>query len=303
MSEFNDLAFLSLVRDYGAQWVILGLVSSEGLKRGNIKSMGLVRCIDRIHPAFAQIFGANPQSMAEAAKMIEDLGFDGLDINAGCPAPKVMQVLSGAALLDDLKNAQAVVKSVRRAVKIPVTIKMRLGRTGKEHLQLGKVAEDLGLNAVILHPRTARQGYGSRADWQKIAELKSKLKIPVIASGDIRGSDSFLEVLRSTGCDGALIGRAALGTPWIFRECLEALSGKVPTPVSIEERKRAAFKYLDYLEWFYGEKSLPFAKNHLFHFVKGLPNASHFRRELQTSDQDNLSKILKKYFDSLRSVR
>ncbi|MGB9553062.1 MAG: tRNA dihydrouridine synthase, partial [bacterium] len=234
MSEWNDLAFVSLAREYGADLIFLGLVSAEGLARKNLKTRSLLRYTERARPIFAQIFGSDPQSMGEAAKIVEDMGFDGLDINAGCPVSKVTRTGSGAALMENLKNAQDVVKSVRKAVKIPVTIKMRLGPTGAEHLKLAAIAEEEGLDAVILHPRTPRQGYSGKADWTKVAELKAVLSIPVFASGDVRDGVSFLEVLQSTGCDGVLIGRGALGNPWIFRECRYALARREFAGVKLE---------------------------------------------------------------------
>lgn len=303
MSEWNDLAFLSLVREYGADLVFLGLVSAEGLIRDNLKTKSLIRLTERTRPIFAQIFGANPYSMAKAAKILEEEGFDGLDINAGCPASKVLRVGSGAALMEDLKNARAVVKSVRKAVKIPVTIKMRLGPTGTEHLKLAAIAEGEGVDAVILHPRTARQGYSGRADWGKIVELKSMLSIPVFASGDIKGGASFMEVLRLTGCDGVLIGRGALGNPWVFRECHDALTGKDPSRVDLQEREGTILRYLDYLEEFYREKGLKFARKHLSLFVKGLPQSSEFRTKLQKAAWSQLKDLVRNYFENLRSAK
>ena len=303
MSEWNDLAFISLAREYGADLVFMGLISSEGLARKSLKTKSLLRYPEKARPVFAQIFGSCPRSMEEAAKLVEEEGFDGIDINAGCPVPKVMRTGSGAALMEDLKNARHVVKSVRKAVKIPVTIKMRLGPTGIEHIKLAKIAEEEGLDAVILHPRTPRQGYSGKADWEKIAELKATLSIPVLASGDVIDGASFLEVLRTTECDGVLIGRGALGNPWIFQECRYALAGKEYHKVEPEEKEQAMLKFIAYIEEFYGEKGMKFAKRHLSCFLKGLPGASRFRSELQRAGWPQLKELVGKFFEELRSAK
>ncbi len=303
LSEYNDLAFLRLCREFGAQIVFLGLVSSEGLSRKNQKTLELIRIDSRIRPAFAQIFGSNPESMGEAAKLIQDRGFDGVDINFGCPAKKVLKVGSGAALLENLPLAFEVVKAVRKAVKIPVTIKMRLGPTGKEHLELAKFAEVEGVDAITLHPRTLKQGFRGKADWEKIRELKARVSIPVFASGDVIDGKTFKEVLRITGCDGVLIGRAAMGNPFVFRECQEIVKGKDITPVSLKEREEVVSRYLEYLKEYYEERGLKYAKLHLPLFLKGLPRASTLRRNIQCSNLSRLGDLVKNYFQELGSEK
>ncbi|MCR4429103.1 MAG: tRNA-dihydrouridine synthase [Caldiserica bacterium] len=303
LSEYNDLAFLRLCREFGAQLVFLGLVSSEGLSRRNQKTLELIRIDHSVRPAFAQIFGSDPGSMGEAARIIEELGFDGVDINFGCPARKVIRVSAGAALLENLPLARKVVKAVRKAVKIPVTVKMRLGPTGKEHLELAKSAEGEGVDALILHPRTLKQGFRGKADWEKIGELKTLVSIPVFASGDVTDGRSFIEVLRITKCDGALIGRAARGNPWVFRECLGVLKGQGTSQVNLNERKEVILKYLEYLQVYYGERGLKFARLHLPFFLKGLPLASELRRNIQLSSFSRVRELIQNYFQKLGSEK
>lgn len=241
--------------------------------------------------------------MKEAAKIIQERGFDGVDINFGCPAKKVLKVGSGAALLENLPLAFQVVKAVRKAVKIPVTLKMRLGPTGKEHLELAKFAEVQGIDALILHPRTLKQGFRGKADWEKIGELKAKVSIPVFASGDVIDGKTFKEVLRVTGCDGVLIGRAARGNPWVFRECQEIWEGKDFSPVNLKEREEVVSRYLEYLKEYYHEGGLKYAKLHLPFFLKGLPHASQLKRNIHGSTLSRLGFLVKNYFQELGSEK
>lgn len=260
----------------GAQWAVLGLVSAEGLSRGREKTRSLLRLRPQARPLFAQIFGADPQTMARAATVVEELGFDGLDINAGCTKPSVLRIGAGAALMRNLKKAEAVVKGVRKAVQIPVTLKMRLGwQRDVNFIQLGKIAEDHGLNAVILHPRTVEDGFRSRARWERCSELRCRLSIPVIVSGDVVDRPSFEEALRESQCDSVLIGRAALSRPFIFRT---VLGGCLP---DFKERGSIIRRYLA-LNSLYeeGEALIP-ARRHLPFLLKGFPCAAEIRGKIQ----------------------
>src|SRR6476646_11740846 len=172
------------------------------------------------HPISAQLFGSDPQVMADAARYCEDLGFDHVDINFGCPVKKVVRCNGGSGLLRDLPLVERLLRSVRSAISIPLTMKFRAGWNDKElvNVQMAKLAEDCGLAAIALHPRTREQGYSGHADWTRIADVKQAVKIPVIGNGDIVKPEDAVRMVDETGCDAVMIGRAASSNPWIFRQ-------------------------------------------------------------------------------------
>lgn len=260
----------------GAQWAILGFVSAEGLSRGKEKTKALLRFHPQVRPVFAQLFGAVPKSMAQAAALVEEIGFDGLDINVGCTKPSVLRIGAGVALMRDLKKAEAVVKEVRRAVQIPVTLKMRLGwQQSINFIELGKIAEGCGLNAVILHPRTAEDGFAERAQWHRCAELRCHLSIPVIVSGDIVDRTSYQKALEESQCDSVLVGRAALSHPSVFGNIL---GGSVP---GLKQRGRIVRRYLELNSSQQEREAFFHALRHLPLLLKGFPHTADFRNRIQ----------------------
>lgn len=277
-----------------------GLISAEGLVRGDHGSLRLL-AEPAGHPLFAQIFGAEPKSMAMAAYLAEQTGYDGVDINAGCPAYSVIRAHGGADLMRDLPRALAVVDAVRGAVKFPVTVKMRLGwEEQKTYLQLGHLVEKAGADAITLHPRTANQGYGGNADWTAVHQLKRHLNIPVLASGDVIDSASYHQILHDTECDGILIGRGAIGRPWVFRQCLEGdESGRRPL-VKTDDRKRAMLRYLTLLLLKVPDRWTPYSNRHIQAFVKGMPNATKFRRAAAClGNWETANTLIQGYFEQM----
>jgi tRNA-dihydrouridine synthase B len=299
LSGFNDPAFIVLCFEYGAQWAITGLISAEGLVRGDHNSLRLLS-EPAGHPLFAQIFGAEAKSMAAAACLAEQAGYDGIDINAGCPTYSVIRTRGGADLMRDLPRASAVVDAVRRTVKFPVTLKMRLGwEAQKTYLQLGRLAEQAGVDAIILHPRTANQGYGGNADWTALHQLKRHLNIPVVASGDVTDSASYHQILHDTGCDGILIGRGAIGRPWVFRQCLEEDESGRRLSIKTVDRKQAMLRYMTLLQAV-PNRWTAYSNRHIQAFVRGMPNATRFRGEAAgLRDWETATTLIQSYFERM----
>jgi len=239
MAGITDRIFRSLLRRIGGVGLVsMEFISSEGLWRGNERTRRLMEFDLEERPLAIQIYGSRPEPMAEAARRVEEMGADVCDINMGCPANKVLKGCAGAALLGDLDLASAIIKAVRTAITIPLTVKFRAGLRESDlaYLELGRICQDLGAAAVALHPRTAAQSFSGQADWSRIARLKETLTIPVIGNGDIHTTDDALAMFRQTGCDGVMIGRGCLKNPWIFEQIAARLSGNEVREPSISER-------------------------------------------------------------------
>ncbi|MDE3198743.1 MAG: tRNA dihydrouridine synthase DusB [Acidobacteriota bacterium] len=231
MAGVTDTVFRRFIRSLGGCGLIMTeFTSSHGVSahlRHQGKSKGPNRTLRRYlafepeeHPISAQLFGADPEVMADAARVCEDLGFDVLDLNFGCPVNKVVKCNGGSGLLRDLPLVEKLLRTVRASIKIPFTCKFRAGWNDQElvMVQMAKLAEDCGLQAVALHPRTREQGYSGRADWTRIAAIKAEVKIPVIGNGDIVTPMDAVRMIEETGCDAVMIGRTASSNPWIFRQ-------------------------------------------------------------------------------------
>jgi tRNA-dihydrouridine synthase B len=280
MAGVTDTLFRRVIRGLGGCGLLMTeFTSSEGITRSAKKTLRYLYFQEDEHPITAQLFGAHPAVMAEAAKMVEDLGYDAVDINLGCPAKKVVKC-GGSGLLRDLPLLEQIFKSVRTAVKIPLTIKLRAGwdENSIVAVDVAKLAESIGVEAVAVHPRTRLQGYTGAADWTIIAAVKQAIKIPVIGNGDINRPEDAARMHRETGCDAVMIGRAAATNPWIFSQMRQfAETGRYDTP-SEAARHRLLIDYYRQINAATLPDALGKMKQFACWFTHGVGNGSELRR-------------------------
>ncbi len=240
MAGITDRQFRVVLRRIGGVGLVtMEFISSEGMTRGNERTRALMRFAEEERPISVQLYGSDPARMAEAARVVEGIGADACDVNMGCPANKVLRGCAGCSLMGDLDLARRIVATVRRAIRIPLTVKFRAGLRDDRvnFVELGCICEAEGAEAVTLHPRTAKQMFGGAADWSRIARLKEALSIPVIGNGDVTSAADAARMFRETGCDAVMIGRASMKNPWIYRQAADLLAGRVPAEPTIEDRR------------------------------------------------------------------
>lgn len=290
MAGCTDLAYRLISRSYGMEFCFLEMVSAEGLIRSNDNTEGLMQTLPQDKPLGAQIFGCRPEAMGEAAKIVEDMGYDLIDINFGCPVPKIAGKGAGSALLAKPDEAREIFKAVVKAVKkIPVTVKMRLGvkdASGQEAAKIAKIAEECGLDAITVHGRTREQGYSGNADYEAIGRVKAAVKIPVIGNGDILSGEDAVRLKKISGCDGVMIGRGGLGNPWIFKQVEHTLQGKeLPPEPSFEERKKVLLRHLDLELTTRDERTVVFQMRKIAcWYFKNLPGVAEFRGKINVCE-------------------
>jgi len=284
LAGITNLPFRLIAKKEGCALVSSEMISANGLVYRSEKTMRLLDSFSDENPFSVQIFGTNPLIMGEAALIAEASGANVIDINFGCSVKKIIKTGAGAALMKDTKQAADVIKAVRKAVSVPVTIKIRTGwdSSGSQALKIAKIAEDCGADAITVHPRTALQGFSGNANWSIISAVKKHVLIPVIGNGDICTAEDAMQMQKQTGCDAVMIGRAAIGNPWIFSQILAYDSGKQVQFVGIDERFKVIFKYLRLSVDYFGEKHACYMmRSRLSWFVKGLPYSSNFRNSMR----------------------
>lgn len=286
MAGVTDPPFRRIVREYHTGLVCGEMVSSMALHYNSKKTRELIQIAQKEHPVSIQIFGADPGIMAEAARIVADCGADIIDINMGCPVPKIVKNGEGAALMRNLPLAAAIIESVVKSVAIPVTVKFRLG-WDKEHFiapELARIAAENGAAAVTVHGRTREQFYQGQADWKSIAAVKRSVAIPVIGNGDIDSPGAAAEIIRQTGCDGVMIGQAALGRPWLFRQVFVYLrTGALVSDPPLAEQFMTIRRHLRLQVAYAGEeRGIKEMRKHLAWYLKGTPGAARFREKLVT---------------------
>ena len=286
MAGITDTVFRRFIKRLGGCGLIMTeFVSSEGMLRRNLKSERFLYYTEEERPISAQIFGAEPAHLAEAARMIEDLGFDMVDLNLGCPAKKVVKC-GGSGLLRDLPLLGRIFHGIRGAVKIPFTVKIRSGWSDEEivAVEVAKLAEDSGVEAIAVHPRTRLQGFSGRARWELIREVKQSVGIPVIGNGDVHKPEDARALFDQTGCNAVMIGRAAPTNPWMFRQLADYFSAGHYTEPTDADRYRLIRTYYQML----AEEEIPGAigkmKQFASWFTHGVRNGADLRRRVQSAN-------------------
>jgi len=287
MAGVTDRQFRVVLRRLGGVGLVtMEFVSSEALARDDPRTLRLLHYREEERPISIQVYGSDPHRMADAARIVEQIGADACDINMGCPANKILKGCAGSALMGDLDLARRIVRECRRAVGIPLTVKFRAGldEARESFVELGRICEGEGADGVALHPRTARQMYRGRADWSRIARLKSALSIPVVGNGDVRVPDDAIRMMSETGCDGVMIGRASMTNPWIYRQTADLLAGREPREPSLDERRRLILGHFAMLIEQERETAFVLHKMRVFTgwYTRGLPGGRRLRMRIQS---------------------
>ena len=284
LAGITNLPFRLLVKQTGCGLVCSEMVSAHGIVYNSKKTLEFLISDKTEKPISIQIFGAKPDIMAEAAKIVESNGADILDINFGCSVRKILHTGAGSALMKDPELTKKILNQVRNAIKIPFTIKIRSGwdYSGEDAFKICQIAEDCGVDAIAIHPRTAKQGFGGNADWSIIEKVKEKSKIPIIGNGDIIQPEDALKMLNQTNCDGIMIGRAAVSNPWIFEQVIAHLKEQPIQEVSLEKRFEYMRRYYEHsIEVFGEQRACRMMRSRLGWFSKSLPLSSKFRDSIK----------------------
>jgi nifR3 family TIM-barrel protein len=307
MAGITNLPFRLAARRHGAGMAATEMVSAKGLLLDSGRTRRMLDTDAAEAPLMVQLFGTEPEVLADAAVEVQEAGASVVDLNVGCPAKKVVRKGAGAALLKDFKLLERILIAMRRAVHVPFTVKTRLGwRPGEGEIEaLVPILEGAGVDAVTLHGRFARQGFSGRADWDRIGWLADRFGGPVIGNGDVTSPRLAKTLMDQTGCRGVMIGRAALGNPWIFGQAAEVLAGRVPVEPDPSERLETALAHARSLFDHVGPRLAPFMlRSVLMWYTKGLPESTAFRRSInKVGDYAEIEARMIDYFKGLGAKR
>ena len=309
MAGISNMTFRRICKSMGASLVVAEMVSDKAITYGNEKTFELLRMNDDERPISQQIFGSDVNSFVEAAKIVEKrMKPDIIDINMGCPVPKVaVKNQAGSALLKNPEKVGEIIKAVVEAVKVPVTVKIRSGwdESSINAVEIAKIAEANGASAITIHARTRAQGYSGRADWNIIKAVVDAVNIPVIGNGDVVSCFDAKKMLDETGCSAVMIGRGLLGNPWLVRECVEYLeSGKLPNPIDYNEKIDMMEYHLKKLCEDKSEKQAVLEiRNHLLNYLKGLPENKEVKNKVCRCQSENeIINVLELYRNELKNL-
>lgn len=306
MAGISNTSYRTIIKEMGAGLIYAEMVSDKAIMFDNDRTIELLKMRESERPIAQQIFGSDEESFVIAAKKIVELMHpDILDINMGCPVPKIaLKSQAGASLLKDPDKIEKIVRSVVNAVNIPVTVKIRSGWDSNtiNCVEVAKRIENAGASAITLHARTRAQGYSGSADWSLIKKVKEAVSIPVIGNGDIKTCYDAKKMLEETGCDAVMIGRGVLGNPWLIKECVDYLEdGTLPQRVSAKEKMQMLKRHFELLCKDKGEKlALLEIRTHALWYIKGLPGSASIKNQIcQTKNSTELFNILNNYIEEL----